>query len=499
MPSKLSGSFLDVFKTMGHSKEDMERFVSILPYGENKRTIEVDLPRTTFVDGMGGTHADFIKECQTEALYNGHYRQGNFDGGTAVDRYMFHTQAHILRLHDESDKPRGQEKYNEISEQISNYQNDWLNADNKKSLRFAYRDDSGILCGFGLAFNKGSPKNWLLDISRNTTAPIDQRVSTLFGEGELAVKNAPKIELSSLPTEIELALNSQFVNQMVSGLIGVNGKVSYEKYEALEKQLAGKTLDKVEQLKIISVYAKKLLPNNDQLKTILDDANRRSITDDHFYEDDNFKKEIEQINALVLPDSVTYVTKSNEFEKELEQYKDSEDQNKLKLWSQGQKVLGDIKDVERNEGVSSLPKLNKMLECCITALKDPTAHQNMDKLVNLADKASKKESKFWQKLGASLLMFAGAVVMLAGFAAAAVVSPLGLVGVGAGALMLNKGQTFWQKTKEKTGLHKSASDFKEALGQVKSDPNAAPGRPDSPADSGIEEGNTPPTTTPTPK
>ncbi len=493
MPRRISGRFVDIIHTLGTSPEDNVRFLVNKGSHENATKIGRDLPRTALVDGTGHTLDDFKHHCQTQAVLAEHYRQGNYDGGSAIDRYFAYFMIKVVALHAKMDQlkkdPQTQEA---IQEEANAYQNLWTQ--NLKHLRFAYRDDDGVLCGFGLAFRKDKPGTWVLDITKNTTAPLDQRISTSFSNGELALKEATSVSKSDLPQALQVDLNSKFVNQLLEGLIDSRGEISLEKFEALDSQIkTNHNLDKQTYLDNKIKEAIQLAPNNQrELGCLVNEIQGGIKHNPEFFYNIHFESEIRNIDAFV------YFSNQAEFKQKIENLKNSSDMMSQELYQRGQVVLTCMKDFQRNHQDIPYSKLTQIMVCSINHIENPGDEANKARVIRLLeDPIFNQKSNPWEKLRGALLMFLGAVMLLTGAAmvVAGCLTPLSIVviasGVGlaaAGAFVMDEGHDVWQGAKKK-GEPKSPSNYSAGFWSTDSKPttqdNAADATSDD--DSGYDE------------
>jgi hypothetical protein len=331
MVIKLVGSVLDVFKAQGHEQTLVNNFEENEGVEKNRTLVGVDVPRTALVDFTGTGFSEFAEQCYAESTYKESYAQGNLDGGAAVDVYNIYPGKKANALHAKASKINVelQERvkvaatlyanaaeleidsircvlikaanalYAEASQLKREAEALEVNASDimeeyyrcRKFLRFAYRDDAGVLSSFGLAFNENRPNVWVLQITRNTLAPQKDRTATLFSQGELVTSDvSTEVALDNLPEQIKLALNSDKMAQLFSGLIDSNGVVSIEKYEELNcRAHANKNIDnrdtKRQQLDELFQSAAGLLPDE-----YVAEIRQRIEEDINFFKAGNFEK-----------------------------------------------------------------------------------------------------------------------------------------------------------------------------------------------------------------
>jgi hypothetical protein len=299
MIKKLIGSVLNVFKAHGYAKNIVDDFAKNRGRDENQEVITRDVPRTALVDFSGKIFDDFYNEVHEESVYKEHYIQGNLDGGTALDIYDIYKGAKVKALYEEVDKLPASPEKTAKSEYATKFFIDWTK--NRESLRFAYRDDQGKLCYVGLVFNKKEPHNWALQIGKNTIAPLSQREAFLFAQGEMvSSEQASEIDPSALAQEMTIALGSEKVSALLSGLINEKGEIVLEKFEELNKRItSNKNIDnrdfKKRQLEELMIQAKQLLPNDVVLQEYYDHINLRSSDDIDFFKEGNFEDALNEL------------------------------------------------------------------------------------------------------------------------------------------------------------------------------------------------------------
>ena len=177
--------------------------------------------------------------------------------------------------------------------------------------------------------------------------------------------------------------------------------------------------------------------------------------------------------------------------KELQPYQNSLDPQKSKVYEAGQLVLNTIQDMV-NKNRSLISKVPEIVKCCKDTLKDPTNELNNSKLLQVAKECVTKKSNAWKKLDAVLLMFAGALMALAGVVFVWPTFGASLAVTIASPLAFAKGQSLWEESKEKN-LSDSTNDLKKEMIFFKTRVNPAA---DTDSDLGSEQGLTPRSGTP---
>ena len=474
---KLTGSVHDVFQSQEHTEEEISEHLRNRGSAINKSIIKVDLPRTALVDYSGKTFTDFVNECSRDEVYSEQYSQGNLDGGDAITAYVLSFAHKASELYSEAtelpgDSPERTQKEYEADLLMIN----WSSA--QKNLRFAYRDDNGELCSLGFVFNIDKPDNWVLQITRNTTASMESRTATLFAQGEIV--RAPRsttVDAHALSGEITSALGNGMVAKLVSDIIDENGNVSVDKFHELDIRIkANRNLVNFEsRVKQLDDEIKRLaveLPGNPRII----EASRKLRLDSsdvpNFFNDAKFQSTIDTIHNI------------EEYEKRLEDFKGALFQfqkrnmtkEEKKLHAEGNKLLESIEAIAGNDlsllNKQSLIDLNQVLAHSTTALNNPKDTLNMGKLVELSQRVSGQPSPKWQALGKALLGFAAIALVVAGVLAAipsggaSLLLVAGALGITAGISGAAAAGIFSHNSKK--GLAKSVSDFKSARDDVKS-------------------------------
>ncbi len=475
---KLTGSVLDVFRGQGHSEAVISEQSRNRGSAINESTIKVDLPRTALVDYSGKTFTDFINECKKNEVYIEQYAQGNFDGGDALSAYILYYTQKASLMFDEAEKlPKKSTERIKKEGDAEKLMQHWSNA--QRNLRFAYRDDNGELCSLGFVFNNDKPDTWILQITRNTKAPIELRTTTLFAQGEIvsAPSTTEHVDTHSLSEEINSALGNRMVAMLISDLIDKHGNVSLKKYDALHNRIkADKNnyVDNKNKKKLADeiIRLEDSLPNNTRIAAASKNIILNSLTDPDFFSDDKFKSTLDTITNIEA-----YEKRLEDFKGALIQFqKRNMTKEEKKLHAEGNKLLESIEAIAGNDlsllNKQSLIDLNQVLEHSTTALYDPKDTLNMGKLVELSQRVSGQPSPKWQALGKALLGFAAIALVVAGVLAAIPSGGASLLLV-AGALGITAGISgaagvgiFSHNSKK--GLAKSVSDFKSARDDVKS-------------------------------
>ena len=195
------------------------------------------------------------------------------------------------------------EKLKEKKKELRAFEDRWMSHDGAcKDLRFAYRDDEVNIRSLGFVFNKGQTDSWALHIVENPDEPtLELRQMTSFAQGVLATKGqGSTIELASLPEEIKAALNSEKLNSLLSGLIGIDGNVSIEKFDELNSRInANRNLDnrtvKQRQLDELIDVAQTYLSSSESLDEYINDIKARATNELDFFREDNFQRTLRQI------------------------------------------------------------------------------------------------------------------------------------------------------------------------------------------------------------
>ena len=305
MVQRLAGSFIDVFTAQIRSPEIVDQLCQQRSYAENKATIATDLPRTALVDFSGKTYNDFVAECTTNEIYNGHYLQGNFDGGSVSDLFSPVSMETYHALVSQINKyPAHSPLWNQANDELEIYLAKWKS---DKKLRFAYRDDDGQLCSVGFIFSNTDPKNWILEICKNTTAPdLASKDTVLFVNGELArAENSNKtIDLTELSNEIRVELNSKVVTKLISGLIDKNGYVAIATFEDLNRRIVNaRNLDnrdvrKAKLDEIIDAISAQF-PSLEIVYNYMNELRACSVNEPDFFQNNQFEATLDDILTFV--------------------------------------------------------------------------------------------------------------------------------------------------------------------------------------------------------
>jgi len=472
MVIKLAGSVLDVFQIQGHTQNEVYEHGRNRGSKINEGVILVDLPRTAIVDFTGHTFTDFINECKSEEVYNEQYAQGNLDGGEAITAYILHYIRKSTELFNEAETlpANSQEKIRKERE-AELFLQDWSIA--QRDLRFAYRDYNGDLCSLGFVFNIDRTDNWVLQITRNTIAPIELRTTTLFAQGEIVSSaRGTIIDAPSMPEEIASALGHTEVARLVYNLIDENGNVSLEKFDDLDRRIKvnRNLVDFEARQKKLAEELTRLkveLPNKPRVTEALRKIRINSLDNPDFFNDDKF------IHTLKIIGNIEeYEKRLFDFQEALTKFQKPRMTTKeIKLHAEGYQLLQMIQNIAGNDlsllNNNNLNDLNRILEHSTTALCNPKDKPNMVELVKLSQSISGQQSPLWQSLGKVLLSYAALALVFAGVIAAIpsagssfllVAGALGITASISGAAGFG---IFSQNRKDR--LAKSVSDFKSAI------------------------------------
>ncbi len=309
MVRKIVGTVVGVMREQGLAETHIDDYERNRGYEVNKTTIGVDLPRTALID-FTGTFDAFRAEFEKEEVYQRHYAQGNTDGGGVEDIYTiykFNKQSdlysQIERLNETLAERRGagqdcsdlEARLQQINTELNEFQAVWFGGNNKNSLRVAYRDDNGNLCGLGYYSNKEKPDLWSLKIDRYTPAGIETRQTTLFTHEELCREGAGEaVDMAALPHEMEIALNSRMLSALTYGLLDAEGRISEERLSELKRRaFSNINLDDRDtrriQLQEFADNTRGILP-----ATYLADINTRSLNDPNFFEGVRFTSMLQE-------------------------------------------------------------------------------------------------------------------------------------------------------------------------------------------------------------
>ncbi|WED42240.1 hypothetical protein [Legionella cardiaca] len=301
MVKKLAGNLLEVFNAQWQDESSLQEFAHHRGKEENKDVLQRDIPRTSLVD-FTGTFDDFSAVCLSESTFEQHYLQGNLDGGLAVDIYTNYVNKKVSALYEEAERfSKTSAPRTEKDIETQNFISSWFGQDNKEELRFAYRDDDGQLCSFGFIANKHYPDKWVLQISKNTTAPIANRTMNLFANDEFtSPETGTQVELLELPQQIKKALGSMKVFELVSTLIQEDGTVSFKKITELNQRIMNNAnIDnrdfKKAQLHDYIQFIRTRCLSNTVLESYINELETQSNVDIDFFKKGDFEQTLQEM------------------------------------------------------------------------------------------------------------------------------------------------------------------------------------------------------------
>lgn len=205
---KLFGSETEVVKKLKISSETRR---TQDPYN----VMHKDIPRTFIIDNE---LYNSLSRAPREEIINSEYRQGNLDAGRVSN--VLYTN-YTLSFCDE--------------EGMINLNEEDSPGLNNGNIRFAYYDQDGEPCGFSINYHKRHPDQWVISIVKNTLAPPEERMITIFEHGEIISDKEDsfeQIQESTLSQQLVSAINSQTIAKLLRGIVGkgaqVNDKISNE-------------------------------------------------------------------------------------------------------------------------------------------------------------------------------------------------------------------------------------------------------------------------------
>ncbi len=401
-------------------------------------TIQLDLPRTRYISNIYTAKSIQKKLLAAEDSWT-NYTQGNFDARCISETFVKYSPMYGPENHDCS------------------------------TIGVAYIDDNGNNSGFAITYLKPDAANdkraldFTISVINNTTAKPEKRKVTAIFSSNLWQKAeeipGARIDKSAIAHEVSQALNSKAISELISGLINKDGSISIDLFSDISKRIsANSNIDNRDEKKIelssIIDRASKTLPNSSAFIEYLKGIKEHADNDINFYKDEYFNHIKDHISLM------------RDYQESLNEYDDeSMSPNEKKLYKQGLELLDCIK-TEALSNKKSLPALNMALKYCAAALENPTDKQSIQKIAELSQDCSRKASSFLKKLGAALLVFAGAVLIAAGILAvipsggsSLLLAVLGATGATAGIGFLTQG------SKEKD-MTKSVSQFKKSLTDI---------------------------------
>lgn len=210
----------------------------------NLNQINTDLGRISFFGDLENKML-FDSICQSREFTNYSYTQGMLDAPFPT----FLLDQHNLFLKKEHTAKATQDEF--FSDLVAS----------KRVERFAYKDDTGNYSAFSIAFNLRNPKNWMIEIEKNTTKPLEKK-SILFVNGDLQQRikkeSAQTINAVDLDSELETTLQNKKINAFCKGLIQEDGCVSLEVYSTfVRKSTLSGFLNGIEKINVLKEFSQK--------------------------------------------------------------------------------------------------------------------------------------------------------------------------------------------------------------------------------------------------
>lgn len=438
-------------KLMGNYSNIIAAFKLEYSYSDPKNTIQQDLVRTPFVDFNGKT-IQSLRQTWEDQNVSDIYTQGNM---TAASLAITPWLGHVFSDDNLDAKPQRTQK-----EPPSAFVN-------RKDLSFAYYDDQGIPCGFSLNYSKAAPSLWIAAIIHNTPVDPQKRSVTVFCSNEIKTEhpNAQMLTEDTVLSDILQTLGSSKIQQLLSQIIHPNGTVNIDALEQLEERIGNE--QNIDNRDVKQVQLQKALdsmfasnPNDINLRVLAAKIKQQAAEDIHFYKEDNFLKILQSIGQL----SIVIADKLNAFKTALHNLKNKANitDAEVKFHKKGLALYNHINNNLDTLTTQELIVLNDVIEKAIFALENPNDADTINNLETLRKTVSGQPSRFWKGLGAALLAFTGAALVVAGVLGAIPTGGVSLILIAAGAAALAAtGGAAIYKGREH-GFAKSITLFKEA-------------------------------------
>lgn len=441
MVKKLTGILKEIYRQVLSDKPNLGSYEKLYDsYATNGRLRGAshilqnrDIPRLGLVDFTGKNFDDLRAELMTEEIQDHHYMQGLFDGGLSEDIIEFYKTILLNNL-------------DNLDEMET-----WCSKSNRNALRFVYRDDTqpeGKLRSFGLSYNKqpGEQANWVLEIGANPTDDLDEREYVIFTNGNKLIPTGT--EINDFSQELQNALHCQILAEKLKPLFDSQGNIQPERVEQLSQSenfvQSNSSVTELTRTCEFNKLVEQLSSPFPFIQTVTGYFIDRKDSKDTF-DDKNYpaiKKFLEALLAL---------------HKKLT--KDAYDPT---LIEHGKKILASVAETFRKvpgPTPNELYKLSVTFNRVSTALEHPENLANLKFLYDDASKLQGKPSRTSKALGASLLLFTAAALVVAGLLGAIPTGGLSLVAVAAGAaLLVGAGGAFFKKGME-SGVCKSVRFF----------------------------------------
>lgn len=214
-----------------------EIFYQKASHKKSLEQLKLDLPRTCFVDLTGKRHADFKAACleQVAQFDEFSFCQGDLDAGNFALCLLLQalSSAHLNAIgsSDRPDKPiilpKSQNEDDKKEESMALVD----------SIRFAYYDDTGTLCGFCLGKSALDSSRWIMAVTRKPLAqPEDREVTVLTHSMKSSVKGRTLLPFE-VKDQISNALRSSDISSLISPLFGFTGNIDVARFDRLGERI----------------------------------------------------------------------------------------------------------------------------------------------------------------------------------------------------------------------------------------------------------------------
>lgn len=424
-----------------------------IPPDKAREAINLDIPRISLVDFHGNTIQSH-RDTWTQENVSHAYSQGN-------DTAAIFGLCISLRIFLPDNYPKFAEKYLSSTNTQDNLQKNFY------IFRFAYYNDQEIPCGFSLAYSTKDPSLWTAAIITNTpVAPTDRTVTFFCPDDVIQDPGDKKLTKRNVLPEILQSLNSASIKKLLGNILTQDGTVNLDALQQLElRVIGGQNIDnrdvkQGELNALINSIEIDRLPNQ-RLKSFFANLKKQAKEDINFYQEENYLKVTASITQVAA-----FINNIDCFKQTLDAFpKNTHDE--IKFHQTGVALLNNITHIIGSDlsalTTKDLSILNEVVKTATNALTNPNDAKTIKKLGELTQTVSGKSSWFWKGLGASLLAFTGAALVVAGVLGAIPTGGVSLILVAAGAAALAvAGGASVAKGREH-GFAKSISMFKTHL------------------------------------
>ena len=455
--------------------------------------IELDLPRTAFVDFNGRSFETYKATWRNENISHA-FTQGNMDGRFFSDLLF---QQFILSY--ESFVGHGRADDDRM---------DYYSQKNKGSLAFGYYNNQNVCCGFAFSYSKIDPSLWVISIIQNTTAHPQDRVVTLFTYQDF-FPHLPDSEFNK--NHVLASINNTEIQTLLTNILNLNGEANLVELEEVNKRIqSDNNIDSrdtnfpefTQKLAALHQYAR--MHANAHLQQI---ANKISMdsTQTNFFQSPNYLKslrlmtEIERfemaLNPAAVAGNMAQALNDNIEEKDDEAILPDNSPDltvpgaMVGVQIAAQEVFNAAVDVMIDEPEAA-QELHEILEDSAHAIANL---QNAGQLLVHADACAKKNSKFWQKLAGGLCILFGTLMVLAGLALTFATSGMSLILAAAGAVLGTLGDEMRMDAMKINSPNPVERYKDQVIGpRDREDLGQIDGTESPPTDSGFDEEETPP-------